>query len=97
MGFEHLEQRSNVLLEQNKKRRKGQKHRKSLRLTLAGSLTHNVTTLTVTLLLQGVEWLASQPGVAGDACEALHVEHLLHGDAAAAIADDVIPAASAAT
>lgn len=61
------------------------------------SLTHNVTTLTVTLLLQRVERLPPQAGVAGDAGETLHVEHLLHGDAAAAVPDHVIAAASAAT
>lgn len=64
---------------------------------LVGSLTYNVTALTVTLLIQGVEWLPSQSGVAGDACETLYVENLLHCDAATAIAHHVIPAASAAT
>ena len=34
--------------------------------------------------------------MAGDAGEALHVEHLLHGDAAAAVAQNVVPAAGAA-
>lgn len=60
------------------------------------SLTHNVTTLTVTLLFQRVERLPPQPGMAGDAGETLHVEHLLHGDAAAAVSDHVLTTASAA-
>ena len=34
--------------------------------------------------------------MAGDAGEALHVEHLLHGDAAAAVAQHVVPTAGAA-
>lgn len=60
-------------------------------------LTYNVTTLTVTLLVEGVEGLASETGVAGDAGETLHVEHLLHGDAAAAVTDHVVTAPGTAT
>lgn len=60
-------------------------------------ITYNVTALAVTLLVEGVEGLPSETGVAGDARETLHVEHLLHGDAAAAVADHVVAAAGAAT
>lgn len=35
--------------------------------------------------------------MAGDARETLHVEHLLHGDTAAAVADHVVSTAGAAT
>ena len=59
--------------------------------------SHNVTVLAVALLVQGVERLPAETGVAGDAGETLHVEHLLHGDAAAAVAQDVVPAAGTAT
>lgn len=59
--------------------------------------TYNVTALTVALLVQGVEGLPPETGVAGDARETLHVEHLLHGDAAAAIADHVVTTAGAAS
>lgn len=98
MGFEHLEQRSNVLLKPNQTEGLDQlKHNKPPGRILSGSLTYDVTFLTVALLVQGVERLASQPGVAGDAREALHMEHLLHGDAAAAVTHHVVPAASAAT
>lgn len=54
--------------------------------------THNVTTLTVTLLVQGVEGLPSEASVTGDAREALHVKHLLHGDATAPIANNIVTA-----
>lgn len=59
--------------------------------------TYNVTTLAVAPLVQSVEGLPSETGVAGDARETLHVKHLLHGNAAAAIADHVVTAAGAAT
>lgn len=59
--------------------------------------THNVTAFTVALLVEGVERLPSEMGVAGDACETLHVEHLLHGDTAAAVADHVVATAGAAS
>lgn len=60
-------------------------------------LTHNVTAFAVTLLIQGVERLPAETGVAGDACETLHVEHLLHGDTATAVADHIFSAAGAAS
>lgn len=63
----------------------------------AGSFTYNVTALAVALLLECVERLPSKPRVTGDAGEALHVEHLLHGDAAAAVANHIVPTAGAAT
>ena len=63
---------------------------------VAAAQTHDVAALAVALLVQGVEGLPPQAGVAGDAGEALHVEHLLHGDAAAAVAQHVVPAAGAA-
>lgn len=59
---------------------------------IKGAFTYNVTTLTVTLLVEGVERLPSETGVAGDARETLHVEHLLHGDTAAAVTDHVVTA-----
>lgn len=61
------------------------------------SFTYDVTALAVTLLVESVEGLSSQTCVAGDTRETLHVENLLHGDAAAAIADHVVSAAGAAT
>lgn len=61
------------------------------------SFTYDVAALAVTLLVQGVEGLPSQTGVAGDARETLHVEHLLHGDAATAITDHVVATPDAAT
>lgn len=61
------------------------------------SFTYDVAVLAVTLLVQGVEGLPSEAGVAGDARETLHVEHLLHGDAAAAVTDHVVTAPDAAT
>lgn len=64
---------------------------------LSVSDTYDVTALAVALLVEGVEGLSSQTGVAGDACETLHVEHLLHGDAPAAIADHVVTTAGAAS
>ena len=60
-------------------------------------ITYNVTTLAVTLLVQGVEGLSSKTGVAGDTCETLHVKHLFHGDTATAIADHVVTATGTAT
>lgn len=57
----------------------------------------NVTALTVTFLVQGVEGLSSQASVARDAGEALHVKHLLHGDASAAVSDYIVPTSSTAT
>lgn len=60
------------------------------------ALTDNVAALAVTLLVQGVEGLPSQAGVAGDAGETLHMEHLLHGNAAAAVTHHVVAAAGAA-
>ena len=59
--------------------------------------SHNVTVLAVALLVQGIERLPPETGMAGDAGETLHVEHLLHGDAATAVAQDVVPAAGTAT
>lgn len=59
--------------------------------------THNVAALAVTLLVQGVEGLPSQAGVAGDTGETLHMEHLLHGNAAAAVTHHVVATAGAAT
>ena len=61
------------------------------------SITYNVAALTVTFLVQGVEGLSSEAGVAGDAGEALHVKNLLHGNASAAISDYIVPTSSAAT
>lgn len=66
------------------------------RLYLLHPCTHNVTALAVTLLVQGVERLPPETGVAGDAGEALDVEHLLHGDAAAAVAHHVVATSGAA-
>lgn len=59
-------------------------------------MTYDVAALAVTLFVQGVEGLPSQAGVAGDTGKTLHVEHLLHGDAAAAITHHVVAAAGAA-
>ena len=59
--------------------------------------THNVTALAVALLVQVVERLPPERGVAGDASETLHVEHLLHGDTAANVAKDVATATCTAT
>lgn len=59
--------------------------------------TYNVTAFAVTLLIQGIERLPAETGVAGDACETLHVEHLLHGDTATAVADHIFSAAGAAS
>lgn len=61
------------------------------------SCTYNVTALAVTLLVEGVERLPSEAGVAGDARETLHVEHLLHGDTAAAVTDHVVATSCTAT
>lgn len=61
------------------------------------SSTYNVTALTVTLLVQGIEGLPSKAGVAGDARETFHVEHLFHGDAPAAITHHVVTTAGTAT
>lgn len=41
--------------------------------------------------------MPSETGVACDAREALHVEHLLHGDATVAIADHIVSASCTAT
>lgn len=60
------------------------------------AVTDDVAALAVTLLVQGVERLPSQAGVAGDAGETLHVEHLLHSDAAAAVTHHVVATAGAA-
>lgn len=61
------------------------------------SSTYNVTALTVTLLVQSIEGLPSEAGVAGDARETFHVEHLFHGDTPAAIAHHVVATARTAT
>lgn len=58
--------------------------------------THNVARLAVRFLLHGKEGLATQLGAAGHADEAVHVEDLVHGGAAGALADHVLPAAGAA-
>lgn len=42
---------------------------------------HNVAVLAVGFLLNGIERLASQTALAGDAGETLHMEHLVHSDA----------------
>ena len=76
---------------------KTQKWDKIRSLSCRCLFTYNVTALTVTLLVQGVEGLPSETGVAGDARETLHMEHLLHGDTAAAITDHVVAAPGAAT
>lgn len=60
------------------------------------AVTDDVAALAVTLLVQGVEGLTSQAGVAGNAGETLHVEHLLHGNAAAAVTHHVVAAACTA-
>jgi hypothetical protein len=59
--------------------------------------THNITALAVALLVQGVERLPPETSVAGDASETLHVEHLLHGNTATAVAKDVVTATCTAT
>lgn len=103
MGLEHFEQRSSVLLRKtdgNKSRRESgplKDEGEQISLVSGNTKTYDVTALAVTLLVESVEGLPSQTCVAGDTRETLHVENLLHGDAAAAIADHVVAAAGAAT
>lgn len=52
--------------------------------------THNVTALTVALFVQCIERLASKLGMAGDACETLHMKHLLHSNTATPITEHII-------
>lgn len=74
----------------------GQKCRNSL-LKCISLFTYNVTTLAVTLLVQGVKRLPSEPRMAGDTCETLHMKHLLHGDTAATITNHVVATAGTTT
>lgn len=101
MGLEHFEQRSNVLWNVGTSVwiRVGMTEEDEERdaFSVSCSFTYNVTALTVTLLVQGVEGLPSETGVAGDASETLHMEHLLHGDTTAAITDHVVATPGTAT
>lgn len=96
MGLEHFEQRSNVPLADGGREIAISReiHVNPLVQPRGGchALAYNVTALAVTLLVEGVEGLPPETRVAGDASETFHVEHLLHGDAAAAVADHVVAA-----
>lgn len=61
-----------------------------------GNSTHHIAGLAVGLLLHGVEGLPAQLAAAGGADEAVHVEDLVHGGAAGALAHHVLPAGGAA-
>ena len=64
---------------------------------MQGCVAYYVAGLAVGLLVHGVEGLAAQLGSAGHADEAVHVEHLVHGGAASALAHHVLSAAGTAT
>lgn len=59
--------------------------------------THNVAGFTVGFLLHGIERLSPQLVVAHYAGETLHVEDLVHGCAASAFSNNVLPAAGTAS
>lgn len=59
--------------------------------------TYYVAGLAVGLLVHGIEGLPTQLGVAGHADEAVHVEDLVHGSAASALAHHVLSAAGTST
>lgn len=58
--------------------------------------THNVARLTVSLLLHSIERFPSQLAAAGHAHEAVHMEDLIHGSAASAFTNHVLPTARTA-
>lgn len=59
--------------------------------------THNVARLTVSLLVHSVEGFASQLAAAGHAHKAVHMEDLIHGSAASAFTNHILPTARTAT
>lgn len=70
---------------------KGQKNKWNV--LKSTKVAYNIARLTVRLLLHGVEGLATQLGAAGHAHKAVDVEDLIHGGAAGAFSDHVLPTA----
>lgn len=62
-----------------------------------GTGTHNVAGFTVSFLLHSIERLSPQLVVAHYAGETLHVEDLVHGCAAGAFSNNILPAAGTAS